>query len=265
MLTQIFSQQLSQPYPTQLLQVPSSKRWQQSRSLGWVCSRGGGRGLGGGNPAGRGGNGGMGGYKYCRPPKPEHSWTRPSRPRASARGRALGLAIAAPAITARELLSRNCGARSEPARRDCREIEFRTRYCCRARRHARGVRSVKFVPLSPGERARHVRRPARLLHSTSQGTTNTPYLTRLPRSKKAEGQARKAATKEANSAKEEAAQAAIEDAEWEVGGKKGNKKQEADAARKTAKADRKADADAQASRRACCGDSAVVGVWAMRQ
>ena len=121
MLTQIFSQQLSQPYPTQLLQVPSSKRWQQSRSLGWVCSRGGGRGLGGGNPAGRGGNGGMGGYKYCRPPKPEHSWTRPSRPRASARGRALGLAIAAPAITARELLSRNCGARSEPARRDCRE------------------------------------------------------------------------------------------------------------------------------------------------
>jgi hypothetical protein len=96
MLTQIFSQQLSQPYPTQLLQVPSSKRWQQSASaLPWISGRGGGLGEGGGNPAGRGGNGGMGGYKYCRPPKPEHSWTRPSRPTASARGRAQGLRIAA--------------------------------------------------------------------------------------------------------------------------------------------------------------------------
>ena len=112
MLTQIFSQQLSQPYPTQLLQVPSSKRWQQSRSLGWVCSRGGGRGLGGGNPAGRGGNGGMGGYKYCRPPKPEHSWTRPSRPRASARGRALAIAAQGRAITAVFRSVDICGART---------------------------------------------------------------------------------------------------------------------------------------------------------
>ena len=113
-------------------------------------------------------------------------------------------------------------------------------------------------------RARHVRRP-RGFSTRAKAPRILTYLTRLPRSKKAEGQARKAATKEANSAKEEAAQAAIEDAEWEVGGKKVNKKQEADAARKTAKADRKADADAQVSRRACCGDSAVVGVWAMRQ
>ena len=67
----------------------------------------------------------------------------------------------------------------------------------------------------------------------------------VPRSKKAEGQARKLAAKEAKVAKEEAAQAAIEDAEWEVGGKKANKKQEADAAKKAAKAERKAEADAQ--------------------
>ena len=103
MLTQIFSQQLSQPYPTQLLQVPSSKRWQQSAAASApTCAtlRSGGWGLGGGNPAGRGGNGGMGGYKYCRPPKPEHSWTRPSRPRASARGRALAIAAQGRAITA---------------------------------------------------------------------------------------------------------------------------------------------------------------------
>ena len=95
------------------------------------------------------------------------------------------------------------------------------------------------------------------------------YLTRVPRSKKAEGQARKAAAKEANSAKEDAAQAAIEDAEWEVGGKKGNKKQEADAAKKAAKADRKADADAQVRVRAAaiaqwlvygqCGSDSGVG------
>jgi len=67
----------------------------------------------------------------------------------------------------------------------------------------------------------------------------------VPRSKKAEGQARKLATKEAKTAKEEAAQAALEDAEWEVGGKKANKKQELDAAKKAAKAERKVEADAQ--------------------
>ena len=93
MVTQILSQQLSQPYPTQLLQVPSLKRWQQS----FISGPGGGDGSGAGGGLGAsrmGGNGGMGGYKYCRPPKPEHSWTRPNRPRARARGRAPGLAIA---------------------------------------------------------------------------------------------------------------------------------------------------------------------------
>lgn len=67
-----------------------------------------------------------------------------------------------------------------------------------------------------------------------------------PRSdKKAAGQARKAAAKDAVKDKEESARAAVEDVEWEAGGKKANKKQEADAAKKTAKSDRKADADAQ--------------------
>ena len=120
-----------------------------------------------------------------------------------------------------------------------------------------------LLPLPRG-RARHVR--PRGFSTRAKAPQALPCLTRVPRSKKAEGQARKAATKEANSAKEDAAQAAIEDADWEVGGKKGNKKQEADAAKKSAKADRKADADAQVSRRACCGDSAMAGVWAaMRQ
>ena len=87
------------------------------------------------------------------------------------------------------------------------------------------------------------------LHSDGRSDSSRAFTNILPppvpRSKKAEGQARKLATKEAKVAKEEAAQAAIEDAEWEVGGKKANKKQEADAAKKAAKADRKAEADAQ--------------------
>ena len=63
--TQILSQQSSQPYPMQFVQVPSEKVRQQlfPPSVGGVATGvGGGRkGLGGGGGFGSGGNGGIGG------------------------------------------------------------------------------------------------------------------------------------------------------------------------------------------------------------